>query len=120
MRKQCEPIRVGASVRVARCAVTPFAQDVVVADDDPGVGFAEGDVLRRAADHGMRVDLIACAEPRLAQDHRVRADAALIADLGRVFDDGIRADDDALSESGARSDDRRRMNGGRSHGRDRA
>jgi hypothetical protein len=86
-----------------------FADDVAIANHQLGVFAAIGGVLRRAAQHGERIDHIVFAELGVAIDHDVRGERRPRAQPDIRANGAERADLDAVAEDGPVGDDGRGM-----------
>ena len=69
-----------SSFSLPRLIVTAFANQVVVADDHLGVAAAVADVLRLAAKHDARIDVIVAADRNPAHDRDVIFQPRAVAD----------------------------------------
>ncbi len=95
--------RVVAAHRCAPVQGTAFANDVVVADLQPGLLAGEL-LVSRVLTHGSElVDSVVLADPRIRLDHHVRTDLGTLTD----FDSG--ADDRPGAHGNIRSQPRRRI-----------
>ena len=87
-----------------------LAKSVVVADSCEGLFALVGDVLRLAADHGMRMHVVAGTHFRVGSDDAMGLEMGLIADFGIRADDHVRADADINAQFRRGINDRARMN----------
>ena len=99
-----------AAARGAAMNGRELADDVAVADHQPGLLAAELQVLRNQADRRHREDLVGVADLGPAVDHRRRADPAVAADADLLADRGVRPDRRAGADRRVRMHDRGRMN----------
>jgi hypothetical protein len=83
-----------------------LANDVAVADDQPGRGAVEAEVLRWETDGGAGINLILDAHDRGPLDVDHRPDLAAVANGDAGLDDGIGADLNVGADLGLGVDDR--------------
>ena len=87
-----------------------LADDVPVADLEPGRAAVEFPVLRIAADGHEGMEVVVGADARRSLHHRVRVDAGTVAYLHVVPHHRVGTHDDVGAEPRLRRDDRGRMN----------
>ena len=80
-----------------------LADDVVVTDDDAGVRAAVAEVLRFAADHHARENVIPLANGHVAHQGDVAFQTCFTTDAGLGANDAERADFDIIVDFGAGS-----------------